>query len=108
MPTVALYFLYMYKYIRIIIGIIILLAGIGFFVVPFLPIGYILIFTGAVLLAPEIPLFRRFFQWLESKDKSGRLKKVLNKIYQFTDKNGSDNNEPASEDQLMKKEKHMQ
>jgi uncharacterized membrane protein HdeD (DUF308 family) len=78
----------MYKYIRIIIGIIILLAGIGFFVVPFLPFGYILLFIGAVLLAPDIPLFGRFFQWLESKDKSGRLKKVLNKIYRFNNQGG--------------------
>jgi hypothetical protein len=83
-------------------------AGIGFFVVPFLPFGYILLFIGAVLLAPEIPLFRRFFTWLESKDKSGRLKKVLNKIYKFTDNNFPASDKPATENQPTKKEKHMQ
>lgn len=95
----------MYKYFRIIIGIICFLAGIGFFFVPFLPIGYILLFVGAVLLAPEIPLFSRFFKWLETKDESGRLKKILNKLYQFTDNN--DNNEVVSEDPPTNKERRM-
>lgn len=68
---------------RTVYGIISLILGVALFVVPMLPIGYIFLFTGSLLLAPKIPLFRKFMEWLKTKDKKGRLEKVEKKIDRF-------------------------
>lgn len=68
------------KHIRLILGIILLILGIGFMVIPFIPIGYIIIFVAIFFLATYIPALKRFLTYLKKKDKKGRLKKVEKKI----------------------------
>ncbi len=75
--------IFKFKHSRTIYGAISLVLGFAFFVVPMLPIGYIFLFAGSLLLAPKIPLFRKFMTWLKKKDKKGRLEKVEKKVDDF-------------------------
>ncbi len=68
------------KYIRWVIGIIILLFGAVFMVVPFIPLGYIFLFAGLFILAYDIPFLKKYIDKLKKKDKKGRLDKVEEKI----------------------------
>lgn len=75
--------IFRFKHSRTIYGTISLLLGAGFFVIPMLPIGYIFLFAGSLLLAPRIPLFQKFMTWLKKKDKKGRLEKVEQNVDNF-------------------------
>lgn len=74
------------KYLRLIFGSIILIVGIGFMLVPFLPIGYIFIFVAVFLLSPYIPFLAKLMRYLKSKDKNGELNKVERKIKEIEDR----------------------
>lgn len=68
------------KYIRLVAGIIILLLGGVFMLVPFIPLGYAFIFAGLFLLASYIPFLNKIIAKLKKKDKKGLVKKVEKKI----------------------------
>lgn len=75
--------LFKFKNSRTVYGILCLLFGLIFVMLPFIPLGWALLFAGAFLLARKIPLFRRFLEWLKRKDKKGTFKKVERKINHF-------------------------
>jgi hypothetical protein len=64
------------KYIRTVVGIIILILGGVFMVVPFIPLGYIFLFGGLFLLSTKIPIFKKWLDKAKSKDKKGKIEKV--------------------------------
>ncbi len=68
------------KYLRPVVGGIILLLGIVFMVVPFIPLGYIFLFGGLFLLSSEIPIFKKWLSKAKSKDKKDRIEKVEDKV----------------------------
>jgi hypothetical protein len=68
------------KYIRPVIGIIILVLGGIFMVVPFIPLGYIFLFGGLFLLSTKIPLFKKWLDKAKAKDDKGRIEKVEKKV----------------------------
>lgn len=68
------------KYIRLVVGIIILLLGGVFMLVPFIPLGYVFLFAGLFLLASYIPFLNKIITKLKKKDKKGLVKKVEKKI----------------------------
>lgn len=83
----------MRKNLRLIIGIIVLVAGGVFMIIPFIPLGYILLFIGAFLLAPKVPFLRKFMNWLKKKDKSGKLEKAEDKVDDILEKKDEDKND---------------
>ncbi len=64
------------KYLRPVAGSIILLLGMVFMVVPFIPLGYIFLFGGLFLLSTEIPIFKKWLNKAKSKDKKNRIEEV--------------------------------
>lgn len=64
------------KYLRPVAGGFILLLGIVFMVVPFIPLGYIFLFGGLFLLSTEIPIFKKWLDKAKSKDKKNRIEEV--------------------------------
>lgn len=68
------------KYIRLVAGIIILILGAVFMIVPFIPLGYIFLFAGLFLLSFYIPAFKKPIDKLRKKDKKNRFDKVEDKI----------------------------
>lgn len=84
------------KYVRLVLGIILLALGIGFMVIPFIPIGYIFIFVALFFLATYIPPLSRFLDYLKEKDKSGRLDEVEHKLEDFEERLGADEEEDDS------------
>lgn len=67
-------------------GIIILALGAVFMVVPFIPLGYIFLFAGLLLLSYYIPAFRKPIDKLKKKDKKDRFEKVEKKIDEAEEK----------------------
>ena len=68
------------KYIRLVAGIIVLLLGGIFMLVPFIPLGYIFIFAGLFLLAHYVPFLKKILDKMKKKDKKGLVEKVEIKI----------------------------
>lgn len=68
------------KHLRSIIGIVVLLFGIVFMFIPFIPLGYILLAVGAYLLAPWLPFMRKLLRYLKKKDKRDRIEKTEEKV----------------------------
>ena len=72
------------------VGIIILVLGGIFLLVPFIPLGYIFFFGGLFLLSTEIPFLKRWLEKAKSKDDKGRIenveKNVIEKEDQLIDK----------------------
>lgn len=68
------------KYIRLVAGIIAVLLGGVFMLIPFIPLGYVLLFAGLFLLAHYIPFLRKLVDKLKKKDHKGRVEKVEKKI----------------------------
>lgn len=69
------------KHIRLVAGIVVLLLGIAFFIVPAIPIlGIVGLFAGTFLLAPYIPVLNRFKEWIKKKDSSGRAQQTEQKM----------------------------
>jgi len=68
------------KHIRLVAGIIILIFGAVFMLVPFIPLGYIFIIAGLFLLASYIPALNKVIEKIRSKDDKNRVEKVEKKI----------------------------
>jgi uncharacterized membrane protein HdeD (DUF308 family) len=64
------------KHVRTVVGIIILILGGIFMLVPFIPLGYIFLFGGLFLLSTKIPIFKKRLDKAKSKDKKGKIEKV--------------------------------
>jgi uncharacterized membrane protein len=64
------------KYLRPTAGVICLVLGSVFMLIPFIPLGYILIFAGLFLLAAEIPFLRKYIDKIRKRDAKGRVDKV--------------------------------
>jgi|SRR5690554_6211803 len=68
------------KYLRPVAGFVILLLGIVFMVVPFIPLGYIFVFGGLFLLSTKIPLFQKWLDKAKSHDKKNKIDKVEDSV----------------------------
>ncbi len=68
------------KYIRLVAGILILVLGSIFMLVPFIPLGYLFLIAGLFLLSYKIPFFRKLIDKIKRKDKKGRVEKVERKV----------------------------
>jgi UPF0716 family protein affecting phage T7 exclusion len=76
--------------LRYIIGGIILFLGAIFMFVPFIPLGYLFLAIGALLLAPVIPALRKLLNWVEKKDKTNKIEKVEEKVDDYVKKKTED------------------
>ncbi|MFW5773101.1 MAG: hypothetical protein ACOCWD_00320 [Tangfeifania sp.] len=68
------------KYIRLVAGIIVLILGAVFMLVPFIPLGYIFIIAGLLLLASYIPPLNKLLNKIRSKDDKNRVGEVEEKL----------------------------
>jgi hypothetical protein len=68
------------KYIRLVAGFILLILGSIFMLIPFIPLGYILLIASLFLLASYIPPLNRIMNNIRTKDKKDRVEKVEKKI----------------------------
>lgn len=68
------------KYIRIGLGVILLILGVVFTLVPFIPLGYIFLVGGLFLLAYEIPALKKILNKIKARDHKGRVEKVEQKM----------------------------
>ena len=68
------------------VGIIILVLGGIFMLFPFIPLGYIFLFSGLFLLSTEIPLFKKWLEKAKTKDEKGRIEKVEKSVTKQEDK----------------------
>ncbi len=84
------------KYIRPVAGLIILVLGVVFMMIPFIPLGYIFLVGGLFLLAYEIPALKKVLDKIKARDSKGRVEKVEQKV-----KDG----EQSVEDKLVEDEK---
>lgn len=64
------------KHVRTVVGIIILILGGIFMLVPFIPLGYVFLFGGLFLLSTKVPIFKKWLDKAKSKDKKGKIEKV--------------------------------
>ena len=74
------------KYIRPVVGAVILLLGLIFMFVPFIPLGYIFLFGGLFLLSTVVPVFKKWLKKAQSKDKKNRIKKVQDVVNEKEEK----------------------
>lgn len=63
-------------YIRYALGGICAILGVALLFIPFIPLGYVLIFLALFILAPKIPFLRKYLRFLKKKDKKGHLKRI--------------------------------
>jgi hypothetical protein len=68
------------KYIRLIAGLILLLLGAVFMLIPFIPLGYAFLIASLFLLASYIPPLNRIIEKIKQKDRKARVNKVEQKI----------------------------
>ena len=76
------------KYIRPVIGLILIITGSVFLLIPFIPLGYVMLITGAFFLAPVIPVLGRAIDKLKVHDDKNRIKKAeseMNKVEEKVD-----------------------
>jgi len=96
------------KHIRLIAGIVALLIGIAFFIVPVIPVlGVGGLFAGAFLLAPYIPILNKFKEWLKKKDSSGKTQETEEKMQELEEKYG-ENGEGSSRKEKRGKRSQQQ
>ena len=69
------------KYIRLTAGLILLVSGAVFMLIPFIPLGYIFLIASLFLLASYIPPLNRIIDKIRTKDEKDRVGKVEKKIY---------------------------
>ena len=70
------------------LGILVLIAGLVFMLIPFIPLGYILVLAGALFLAPVIPPVGRLMNKLKRTDRKNRIGKAeqeMNKVEEVVD-----------------------
>lgn len=60
--------------------------------IPFIPLGYILLFAGIYLLIPFIPKLDKLNEKIKKKDKSDRLGKTEDKVDTYIDKTADKSN----------------
>ncbi|MFO1463314.1 MAG: hypothetical protein U1F66_06020 [bacterium] len=65
------------RWVRLLVGSGVLIVGVIGLFLPILQ-GWLLIGLGAILLAPEVPVFRRLIAWIE-----GRFPKVRGPLRKF-------------------------
>jgi hypothetical protein len=58
------------------IATVIFIIGLVFLLLPFIPLGWLMITLSALLLSPYIKVMRRFIGWLSTLDKTGFVKKA--------------------------------
>lgn len=68
------------KYIRLVAGLILLILGAVFILIPFIPLGYAFLIASLFLLASYIPPLNKLIEKIRSKDDKGRVVKVEKKI----------------------------
>ncbi len=76
------------KYIRPVLGFIILIAGLVFLIIPFIPLGYILVITGGLFLAPVVHPIGRLLEKLrknDRKDRIGKAEQEMDKVEEKVD-----------------------
>ena len=94
------------KHIRLIAGIVALLIGIAFFIVPVIPVlGVAGLFAGAFLLAPYIPILNKFKEWLKKKDSSGKTQETEEKMQELEEKYGENGEESGTENKRSQQQK---
>jgi UPF0716 family protein affecting phage T7 exclusion len=96
------------KHLRFISGIVALIIGAVSMFLPFLPLGYIMLFVGAFLLAPKIPFLRKFMKWIKKKDNSGKLEKAEDKVedvFEKDDEKDDDGDKDKDDDEVPDKDK---
>lgn len=80
------------KTIRLVAAIVSLVLGSVFMLIPFIPLGYILLFVGVYLLIPFIPKLDKLNEKIKKKDKSDRLDKTEDKVDAYVDKTADKSN----------------
>lgn len=68
------------KYIRLVVGLILLILGSIFMLVPFIPLGYVFLIASLFLLATYFPPLNRLIDKIRAKDDKDRVGKVEKKI----------------------------
>jgi hypothetical protein len=68
------------KYIRLVAGLILLILGSVFMLVPFIPLGYVFLIASLFLLASYFPPLKKLIDKIRSKDDKNRVGKVEEKI----------------------------
>ena len=78
----------MKKYIIPGIAFLVFIAGLASMMVPFIPLGWLLIALSSLLIAPYLPFVRKFIGWLSKIDKTGFVEKAgekAAKLYYWAD-----------------------
>ena len=76
----------MKKFIIPALAILILISGFVFMLLPFIPLGWLFVGIGSLLLTPYLKFMRKFIRWLAGKDRTGILEKAgkkAAKLYQW-------------------------
>lgn len=68
------------KYIRLVAGLILLVLGGVFMLIPFIPLGYVFLIASLFLLASYFPPLKKLIDKIRSKDDKDRVGKVEKKI----------------------------
>ncbi len=68
------------KYIRPLLGIVILILGITFMFFPFIPLGYIFTAAAIILLSYELPFVRRFVAFLKQRGNAKSINKIEEEV----------------------------
>ncbi|WP_192348937.1 hypothetical protein [Algoriphagus sp. Y33] len=76
----------MKKFIIPAIATLIFIAGLVSMVLPFVPLGWLLIALASLLMAPYLKFMRKFIAWLAKKDTTGFVEKAgekASKLYEW-------------------------
>ncbi|MEB2786130.1 hypothetical protein [Algoriphagus persicinus] len=76
----------MKKFIIPTIATLIFIAGIVSLLLPFVPLGWLLIVLASLLMSPYFKFMRKFIGWLAKKDKTGFVEKAgekASKLYEW-------------------------
>jgi hypothetical protein len=74
------------KYVKLAIALFILVLGSAFMVIPFIPLGFIFLFGGSLLLIRYIPFLNRQLNQLKRRTKNKRLEKIEEKVYNIEER----------------------
>ena len=74
------------KYIRPVIAILTLILGGVFMLIPFIPLGYVLIFVGLFLLTPYSPKLKKWIQKLKKNDDKHVIEDAEKKVEESEEK----------------------
>ncbi|ALO16911.1 hypothetical protein L21SP5_03298 [Salinivirga cyanobacteriivorans] len=73
------------KYIRPFLGIFILLLGLVFMFVPFIPLGYIFLAAALIILSYELPPVRRLLNRLKRNGNGDEIEKIEAEVDEVED-----------------------